>query len=211
MRVLVIGLVTLSMAVAGCESMGERTAKGAGIGAAAGAVAGAVIGHQSGNRGKGAAIGAVAGGLLGGAVGKKLDQQAKELAEVAETKRTEEGILTRLKNDILFSTGSAALKPEAKGDLQKIASILKKYPENQIVVIGHTDSTGSADLNQRLSEQRAQAVKIELIKAGVNPNKVQVIGMGPSQPVAANNTETGRAQNRRVELQITMPSTAKSS
>ena len=108
-----IALISLSFVVLGCESAGKKTAMGAGIGAAAGAAVGAVLGHQMGQRGKGAAIGAALGGGAGAAYGYKLDKQAKELEKIAETKRTENGIITKLKGDILFSTGSPAVKSNA--------------------------------------------------------------------------------------------------
>ena len=177
---------------------------GAGIGAAAGAAAGAIIGHQSGNRGKGAAIGAALGGGVGAAYGYKLDKQAKELEQYAETKRTEDGIVTKLKGDITFPTGSPTVKSTAQTNIAKISGILKKYPQNRITVVGHTDSTGSDSRNQELSEQRARAVKAIMVTKGVPAKHISTVGAGESSPVADNSTKSGRAQNRRVELQITM-------
>ncbi len=187
----------------GCTTPGKKTGIGAGVGAAAGAGLGAIIGNQSGNAGGGALIGAAAGGLLGGAIGNHMDKQAQELAKVAETKRTEQGILTKLKGDILFETGSATIKPEAENNIQKMADIIKKYPEDRISIVGHTDSTGKIETNKILSEQRAMAVKTILITRGVPADTVNAVGMGSSQPVANNKTSAGRAQNRRVELHIT--------
>lgn len=197
--------LALTVVISGCQSMGEKTQKGVGIGAIAGGVAGAVIGHQTGNRGKGAAIGAATGALLGGVIGKKLDKQAEELAKVAETKRTEDGIVTKLKSDLLFDTGRAELKGGARENLRELATIMKKYPENRIIVVGHTDNTGSNAINQKLSEQRANTVKLELAKNGIASPTMETMGVGPSQPVADNGTMEGRTLNRRVELQITMP------
>lgn len=198
-------LTVISLLIsAGCTSPGEKTAMGAGLGAAAGAAVGAVIGHQSGNRGKGALIGAALGGGLGGLVGNRLDKQAKELAQIAETKRTEEGIITKLKSDILFDTGKAELKPAAVSNISKMASILKKYPENVLTIRGYTDSTGSIQINQTLSERRAQAVSQQLIAGGVPAASISVIGMGPANPLADNSSAAGRAQNRRVEIEITV-------
>ena len=200
--ILVISL--LGLGLSGCQSAGKNTAYGAGIGAAAGAAAGAIIGHQSGNRGKGALIGAALGAGAGSAYGYKLDKQAEELKKIAETKRTENGIITKLKGDILFPSGSPAVKSQAKTSIQKISDILKKYPENRITVIGHTDSTGSDATNQALSEQRARAVKAMMVSRGVPASAVTALGAGESSPVASNKSQQGRAQNRRVELQITM-------
>jgi outer membrane protein OmpA-like peptidoglycan-associated protein len=196
-------LVAAAFAVAGCESAGTKTAEGAGIGAVAGGVAGAIIGHQTGNRGKGALIGAALGGSVGGLVGNRMDKQAKELQKIAETKRTEQGLITKLKSDILFDSGKAGLKPQAGTNLDQMAAILKKYPENVITIKGYTDSTGSAKINKELSEKRAQSVKEELVKGGVPGNTISVVGMGPDNPVSDNKTAAGRAQNRRVEVEIT--------
>lgn len=193
-----------------CESAGKRTKISAGVGAAAGAVAGAVIGHQSGNRGKGAAIGAAVGAAAGGAFGYSMDKQAKELEKIAETKRTENGIITKLKGDILFPSGSPQIKGPAQDSINKISDILKKYPENRITIIGHTDSTGKASTNQDLSEQRARAVKAMMVSRGVPADAIKTVGAGENSPIAPNDTKEGRAQNRRVELQITMEETKKS-
>lgn len=212
MRLILIAslcVFTLSFNTA-CESAGKKTAIGAGAGAAAGAVAGAIIGHQSGNRGKGAAIGAALGASAGGAFGYKMDKQAKELEKIAETKRTENGIITKLKGDILFPSGSPEIKGPAKDSIDQISDILKKYPENRITIIGHTDSTGKASTNQELSEQRARAVKAMMVSRGVPSDAIKTVGAGQNSPVAPNDTKEGRAQNRRVELQITMQETKKS-
>ncbi|MCB0362873.1 MAG: OmpA family protein, partial [Bdellovibrionales bacterium] len=189
----------------GCADAGKNTGIGTAVGATAGAAVGAIIGHQSGNRTKGALVGAALGGAIGGVHGHKLDKQAKELEKVAETQRTEQGILTKLKGDILFPSGSASLKAGALVNVDKISSILKKYPENRIQVIGHTDSTGRKESNSILSEQRAQAVKMQMVRSGVPESAISTVGMGDSQPVASNASSEGRSQNRRVELVITMP------
>jgi outer membrane protein OmpA-like peptidoglycan-associated protein len=188
----------------GCTTPGKRTAIGAGVGAAVGAGVGAVIGHQSGEGGKGAVIGAVAGGLLGGGVGNYLDKQAKELEQLAETKRTENGIITTLKNNLLFDTGKADLKPAAVDSINQISDIIKKYPEDKLIVVGYTDSIGSDAYNQGLSEHRAQAVRLAMIARGIPAASIEAVGMGKSNPVASNATEEGRAKNRRVELQISV-------
>lgn len=190
-----------------CTTPGKKTAIGAGAGAAAGALGGAIIGHQSGNKGKGAAIGAAAGAILGGSIGNYYDKQAKELEKVAETRRTDDGIVTTLKSSLLFDSGSSQLKPAAIKNLNEIGDILKKYPENIITVVGHADNRGTASLNQTLSEQRAQAVRRQLIARGIPADSLEAIGKGSSEPVASNDTDEGRAKNRRVELQITVDET----
>lgn len=203
-RTLAVVVCALVLATMGCTVPGKRTAIGAGTGAAFGAGVGAIIGHQSGEKGKGAAVGAVVGSLLGGGIGNYLDKQAKELEQIAETKRTEDSIITTLKNNILFDTGKANLKPEALESINQIADIIKKYPEDKIIVIGHTDNVGSDVFNQRLSEQRAQAVRLAMIARGVPSGSIEQVGMGESNPIDSNDIEAGRARNRRVELQITV-------
>lgn len=210
MKISVYATLALTCALAlqqlGCESAGTKTAEGAGIGAAAGGLLGAVVGNQSGNAGKGALVGAVLGAGLGGLVGNRLDRQAKELEKVAETKRTDQGLITKLKSDILFEKGQANLKPAAIVNIGQLAAILKKYPENVITVRGYTDSTGSKAANDKVSAARAEAVKTQLIAGGVPAASITVVGMGPQNPVADNATEAGRSQNRRVEIEVTADS-----
>jgi outer membrane protein OmpA-like peptidoglycan-associated protein len=193
-----------AMIVSGCESAGKNTAIGAGVGVAAGAAVGAVLGHQTGNRAAGAAVGAAFGGAIGGAIGHRMDKQAKELAKIAETKRTEKGLITKLKSDILFDTGQSELNPAAIQNLKKMSAIIKKYPENVLTVRGYTDSTGSASVNKQLSEERAHAVRYQLVNGGVPAETVTATGMGPDNPIGDNKTQAGRSQNRRVEIEITV-------
>jgi outer membrane protein OmpA-like peptidoglycan-associated protein len=202
-KLVALGLIAAT--AAGCATPGKRTAIGAGAGAAVGAGLGAIIGNQNGHQAaKGAAIGAVAGGLLGGGIGNYLDKQAKELEQLAETKRTEDGIVTTLKSNLLFDSAKADLKPAAVDSVQQIADIIKKYPEDKVIVVGYTDDQGSDSYNQRLSEQRAQAVRLAMINRGIPAASVEPVGMGEASPVAANTTAEGRAKNRRVELQISI-------
>jgi outer membrane protein OmpA-like peptidoglycan-associated protein len=196
----ITAIAVLAVASTGCATAGKRTAIGAGAGTAAGAGVGALIGGW-----KGAAIGAGVGALAGGSVGLYLDKQAKELEEVAETKRTENGVLVQLKNDILFDTGSAILKPEAMTQLEKVGDILAKYSDDRVKVYGHTDSTGSARVNEELSLHRADAVKRVLLGRGVQERQITALGLGETKPVADNKTPDGRARNRRVELHIDVP------
>jgi outer membrane protein OmpA-like peptidoglycan-associated protein len=182
----------------------EKATKGAGIGAATGGILGGIIGQRSGDRNKGILIGAASGAALGGVIGNRMDKQAKELNKVAETKRTDEGLVTQLKNDILFDTGKATLKPEAKNNLVEMANIMKKYPENVLTVKGYADSTGSADFNESLSEKRAAAVRNVLVATGLPAQTISSVGYGEEQPVADNTTAEGRAKNRRVEIDVTV-------
>lgn len=202
---LLVLAVGSTLAFSACTSPGKRTAIGAGAGVAAGAAVGAIIGHQSGNRGKGAALGAALGGALGGTIGNRLDKQAKELEKIAETRRTDEGIVTKLKSDILFDTGKSNLK--SVQNLNEMATILKKYPENVLTIKGYTDATGTKQVNNPLSQQRADAVKSQLIAGGIPADTVSSMGMGADNPVGDNKTAAGRAQNRRVEIEITVDET----
>ncbi len=205
-KIILSSLVALGLALSGCESMKENpnTAKGTGIGAAAGAILGGVIGHQTGKRNEGALIGAAIGAGVGGYAGKRMDKQAKELEKVAETKRTEQGLVSKMKSDILFDTGKSELKSEAKKNLAEMAAIMKKYPENVLTVKGFTDNTGSQKVNDDLSHKRAEAVKAELTAAGMPTAVISTQGMGPKDPIADNTTPDGRKQNRRVEIEVTV-------
>ena len=206
MKRLVLILTAASFLFAGCATTKENpnATKSAGLGAAIGAVAGAVIGHQTGKRNEGALIGAALGAGIGGAVGHRLDKQQKELEKIAETKRTEQGLITKLKSDILFDTGKADLKPAAQTNITELANIMKKYPENILTIKGYTDDTGAAMVNNPLSQQRADAVRIQLIAAGVPANTVTSVGMGSTNPVDPAKTKEARAKNRRVEIEITV-------
>lgn len=200
MKKMLIILSSLVLLLAGCASSENKNAyRGAGIGAVAGGALGAIIG-----KGKGAAIGAAIGGSIGGYAGHRMDKQAKELEAIAETKRTEQGLVTKLKSDILFDSGKADLKPEAKSNLAQMAAIMKKYPENVLSVKGYTDNTGSQAINDALSEKRAKAVKEQLVAAGMPDPVISTHGLGPSNPIADNSNLDGRKQNRRVEIEVTV-------
>ena len=190
--------------LAACTTPGKRTAIGAGAGAAVGAGAGALIAHATGGKaGTGALIGGLAGLAAGGTLGNYYDKQAKELAAIADVVKGENGIQVYLKNDILFDVNSAVLSTQAMQTLKDLNRVLKKYPKNRIVVQGFTDSTGSDAYNKTLSTQRAQAVYNYLIANGLKTLSITYIGYGESNPIASNDTEAGRAQNRRVVLAIT--------
>jgi len=133
-----------------------------------------------------------------------MDNQAKELEKIAETKRTDQGLVSKLKSDILFETGKADLKEQAKQDLAQMATIMKKYPENVLAIKGYTDNTGSAKINETLSEKRAEAVKNQLVNNGIPVAVVSTHGLGPSNPVADNSTAAGRKLNRRVEIEVSV-------
>lgn len=190
--------------LAACTTPGKRTAIGAGAGAAVGAGAGALISKATGGKaGTGALIGGIAGLAAGGALGNYYDKQAKELAAIADVVKTDNGIQVFLKNDILFDIGSAVLSTDAINTLNDLNRVLKKYPKNRIVVQGYTDSTGSEEYNLLLSQQRAQSVYNHLLSNGLKTLSLTYVGYGEANPVASNDTEAGRAKNRRVVLVIT--------
>ncbi len=195
----VVALATLVTLIA-CGTAGKRTAIGGGAGALLGAGVGALAGGK-----KGALIGAGVGALAGGSVGLYLDKQHKELEKVAEAKRTENGILVNMKNDILFDTNSADLKAEAVTQLTQVGDILAKYADDRIKIEGHTDSSGSDTLNETLSRKRADSVRTVLVSRGVREEQISVAGYGESKPIADNATKEGRAKNRRVEVHIDVP------
>lgn len=188
------------VAMAACTSPGKRT----GIGAGAGAATGAAIGGAAGGW-KGAGIGALAGAATGAAVGNYLDKQYNEIEKVADAKRVKDGILVNLKNDLLFETGKAELRPEAIQQLQELGGILAKYKRDRIRIAGFTDSVGGAELNKSLSERRAKSVHDILSVEGVAEDQMRIEGYGEARPVASNDSKQGRSKNRRVELYIDVP------
>lgn len=205
MRKQIIILGTAAAMLSACATGDNKnTINKAGIGAAVGAVAGAVIGHQTGKRNEGAMIGAALGAGIGGVVGHRLDKQQKELEKIAETKRTEQGLVTKLKSDILFDTGKADLKANAKTNISQLATIMKNYPENVLTIKGYTDSTGSDKVNKPLSEKRAKSVRDTLVSNGIPESTVSFVGMGSENPVDPGKTKDALSKNRRVEIEITV-------
>ena len=195
-----VGAMVLLLAA--CASSGEntRTKVGAGAGAATGAAVGGAVGGW-----KGAAVGGVTGAVAGGFAGHLLDKQAEELRQKnINATRTTNGILVQLKNELLFEVNSAELKPSAVQHLGELASVLVKYPDDHIEVVGFTDSSGPEAYNQDLSQRRAEAVRRVLIERGIPEKQAMSVGLGEAQPVASNDTSAGRARNRRVELRIAM-------
>ncbi|MEW5736526.1 MAG: OmpA family protein [Thermodesulfobacteriota bacterium] len=206
----VVILSVLAFLGAGCASGGkyENTGKGAAIGAGTGAVVGGIIGSTQGEVGKGAVIGGILGAAVGTAVGHSMDKQAEELKQIPNTQVEQtapDKIVITMSDAILFATNSTVLVQSSQSTLKQIAGVMVKYPETQIIVKGHTDSTGSEEYNQKLSENRANVVKNFLIGEGVAPSRITAIGFGKSVPVADNSTEAGRAQNRRVEIEVKSP------
>lgn len=178
-------------------------------GAVTGALIGGVIGANSGGKHKFSRtlVGAGIGAALGGAIGQDLDRQAADLRAVnGNFTVTNNGqyLVVNMPQDLLFTTGSAALRPDLTQDIKAIAGNLQQYPNSQIEVIGHTDNTGSSALNQDLSQRRAVSVAEVLRGAGVPNSRIAAYGRGEDQPLpnASNLTPEGRAMNRRVEIII---------
>ena len=189
----------------------NKTEKGAIIGTASGAVLGAIINHK--NRGKGALIGAVGGGLTGAGVGYYMDKQAKDLqrqlqSEIQrgdisiEQRTSDNALLVSMTSSTGFDTNSTVLKSGYLPTLNKISSVLNQYGKTTVTVIGHTDSVGTHEYNQSLSEKRAQSVLNYFAGQNVNPLRLEAYGKGETAPRADNATEAGRQLNRRVELWI---------
>jgi outer membrane protein OmpA-like peptidoglycan-associated protein len=209
-------VAVLAGLVSGCTTTnaytGEKqvstTTKGAGIGALAGAAIGALTGDNSKERRKRALIGAGVGALAGGAAGNYMDrQEAKLRAQLQGTgvsvSRSGENIVLNMPGNITFGTGSADLNANFFGVLDSVALVLKEYDKTIIDVTGHTDSVGSDQTNQALSERRALTVGTYLKGKGVSDQRVATTGLGKTHPVASNDTPDGRQQNRRVELVLT--------
>ncbi len=189
------------------EQQTSKLAIGAGIGAATGAAIGALT-AKSKNRRKNALIGAGIGGVAGGSVGYYMDVQEVKLRQELQATgvsvtRNGDSIILNMPGNITFTTGSYNLKPEFYDVLNSVSVVLKKYKKTVIDVIGHTDSVGSDTYNQALSESRANSVAIFLSSKGVLSQRILTAGYGESQPIASNSTDSGRAQNRRVTLQLT--------
>lgn len=197
-------VVIISIFLASCKGMSKAT-KGAIIGTAGGAAAGAAIGSASGNTATGAIIGAAVGGTAGYFIGRYMDKQAAELKkdlEGAEVERVGEGIKITFHKGIQFAVNSSELTASSKTNLQDLAKTLNKYEDTNILIEGHTDSTGKHDYNMTLSEKRAASVSNYLKTLGVTGVRLTTVGYGPDQPIADNATEAGRKENRRVEVAI---------
>jgi outer membrane protein OmpA-like peptidoglycan-associated protein len=209
MKKFIICISIITLTLVGCATKMQTGALvGSGVGAAVGAGVGQAIGRDTGSTLLGAGIGAVVGGLAGGAIGHYMDNQEASMrqalanVEGASIQRDRDILAVTFKSDYLFAVNSYTLLPGAYDELNRVANVLRQYPETIIQIAGHTDSTGSADANQRLSERRAESVRNALIGMGVNSSRFSLIGYGENMPIASNNTEAGRQQNRRVEVRI---------
>ena len=204
--------LSTAMVFTSCEAIqnANNTQKGAVIGTTAGAVLGAVIGNnvgKGGNAPQGAVLGGIVGGVVGGVIGNKMDKQAKQIKEAlpgAEVERVGEGIKVTLgENTVNFDFNSSNLTTVAKTNLDKLVGVLESNPDTNINVYGHTDSKGSDEYNQSLSEKRANSVISYLVSKGIAKSRLFAMGVGEKEPIADNSTDAGRAKNRRVEFAIT--------
>ena len=210
-------VAAVSMAFAGCadvqrpsgrplENMETGILVGAGIGAALGAVAY----HQ--NRSRGALIGAVGGGLAGAAVGSYMDNQKRDLEKnLGQEIQSGEARVEKMPNDVVritmtshtaFDTDSVNIKPAFHSTMDKLADVVVRYGKTTLTIVGHTDNVGSNQYNQKLSERRAVSVAQYFESRHVSPLRLATLGKGEGEPVASNNTESGRSANRRVEIYV---------
>ncbi len=213
-----VGLAMSLLACAGATRQQTGTGVGAGTGAVVGAVLGQAIGRNTEATLLGAGIGAALGAVAGNQIGAYMDRQERDLrnalaaSEAASVRRTQEAVATAeargrqgrvdvltatFKSEVMFDFDSATLKPGGFTELQRVADVLRRYPETTIVVEGHTDSRGSDAYNQVLSEKRAQAVRTALVEMGVAAERIEAVGYGESRPISSDD-----AVNRRVSITI---------
>lgn len=214
LRAAALGLfVTLGVSACATDEYGNRlpmgdTEKGVLIGAGIGAAAGALIDKSA----KGALVGAVGGGIAGGLVGKYMDDQKRDLQKVLRPE-VEAGAITidslpdnqlriSMTGATAFDVDSDVVKAGFRPTLDKIAGVVNRYGKTQLVIVGHTDSTGSLQHNMALSERRARSVHDYLLARQVIPQRLASTGVGPNEPRASNDNEAGRALNRRVEVTV---------
>lgn len=218
MRSLAVAALAASVAVTGCttnpytgDKQASKAAWGAAIGALSVAAVGAATGDNKKDRRERALKGAAIGGVVGGGVGAYMDAQEKKLREklqstgVGVKKNADGSIELIMPGNITFPTGQSAIKPDFFDTLNSVALVLKEYNKTSITVSGHTDNVGKDDLNQKLSQDRANSVAQYLSSQGVDGGRISAVGKGKSEPIADNATENGRAQNRRVEITINPP------
>ncbi len=197
-------VIAAALLLGGCSSLSD-TQKGAIIGAGAGAAGGAAVGSAAGGTAEGTIIGAVVGGTAGAIIGRRMDKKAEELDEElenADVERVGEGIKVTFDGGILFDFDSAGLRDEARANLSEFATSMKEFEDTKILIVGHTDSKGPADYNRELSERRAGSAADLLRGRGIQDRRITAVGRGETEPVATNDTEAGRQQNRRVEIAV---------
>jgi outer membrane protein OmpA-like peptidoglycan-associated protein len=200
-----VGFLSILIIFSSCKSL-NRTQKGAAVGTAGGGAIGAVIGRAAGNTAMGAIIGATVGGVTGAVIGRKMDKQAEEIKKQVpgvKVERVGEGIVVEFNSKVLFAFDRSDVSNTAEKNLDDLSAILKKYPDTNIEIQGHTDDKGTESYNMRLSNQRASAVASYLRAKGISSSRVTTRGYGESAPKYSNNSESNRAENRRVDFLIT--------
>jgi len=210
--VCVLGTAAISIGIAGCANMTETqrgTATGAGVGAAAGAAIGAISGgNRSARAGSGAAIGGILGAGAGYIWSQRMQQQKQAMEQatkgtgVAVTQTQDNQLKLEIPSDISFDTGRSDIKPNFSSILDRFANSLREHQATTVNIVGHTDSTGSDAVNDPLSVNRAASTRDYLAARGVASNRINISGQGSRQPIADNNSEGGRAKNRRVEIYV---------
>ncbi|MDV2077818.1 OmpA family protein [Marinobacter xestospongiae] len=206
--------VTAAATLSGCMTYdpytGEEKVSNATTGAVIGAIGGAAIGaatSSKSDRGKGALIGAASGGAIGGGIGYYMDRQEAQLRHKLEgtgvrVVRNGDQIELVMPGNITFDVSQSTIKSSFHGVLESVALVLKEFDQTIINIEGHTDSTGSQNFNQLLSERRAGSVRDFLLAQGIQSGRTRAVGYGPRYPIATNSTAAGREQNRRVELTL---------
>ncbi len=182
----------------------SKTFQGAMVGGALGGIIGGALGSK-GKKARGILIGSVIGGTAGALIGKYMDKQAEEMRkdlEGAKVERVGEGILITFDSGLMFDVNKYDLKSSTRQNLQELADVLQKYDDTEVLVQGHTDSTGEAEYNMELSNNRAKSVYGYLVGQGVSNTRLVTMGLGETEPLASNETASGRQQNRRVEIAI---------
>jgi outer membrane protein OmpA-like peptidoglycan-associated protein len=208
--------LSTTLALSSCDAVKNSNdqQRGTAGGAAAGAILGGILGNNIGHGGNtalGAILGGVIGGVAGNVIGKKMDNQARQIKETlpgATVERVNDGIkITLGENTVNFDFNSSNLTSTAKDNLDKLSTVLSNNPDTNINIFGYTDSKGTATYNLTLSARRAESVKNYLVMKGVASARMVTTGRGEMDPIASNDTDAGRAQNRRVEFAITANST----
>ena len=197
-------LLAIAVVATSCASLSNKQ-KGAVIGGAAGAAVGGVIGNNTGSTARGAIIGAVVGGAAGAIIGHQMDQQAKELKldiPGATIERVGEGIQVTFASGLLYDFDSDAIRMDAAQNLRNLSVSLNKYPNTELLIVGHTDALGSTEYNQDLSTRRASSASRFLSGQGVGAERLRATGKGELEAIASNGTEAGRQLNRRIEVAI---------
>jgi outer membrane protein OmpA-like peptidoglycan-associated protein len=203
-RSVLLVIASSSVVLSACASMNKKEQGGA-IGAGAGGAIGAIIGNQTGSTARGAIIGAIIGGASGAVIGHQMDQQAKELRvdiPGATVERVGEGIQVTFASGLLYDFDSDAIRGDAGGNLRNLAVSLSKYPNTELLIVGHTDGQGTTTYNQDLSTRRAESASNYLSAQGVSGARLRTSGRGEAEPVATNDSEAGRQRNRRIEVAI---------